>query len=263
MKTDSLFYELFRIEPRSLFELAGLDIEGEYAFESITVKTTEKRFDGFFVRKDGMGPNVFLEIQGYDDPAIYWRSFREVSTWYEQTKSDVSFILIILFTDKKYKPEKCPLKCDAPNMMLLVTLEEALKSVGERAGFLTVLKPFSLSGKEKLPEAAVRWKKEIDSLYLPEYKTEKLTELLEYVILQCFPKLSLKEIKNMIQLTPLEKTAAGQELIQIGVKQGVKITALNMLKMGLDIKVVSMATGLTEKEIKQLSLSLKKQAEKK
>jgi len=93
MKTDALFYELFRIEPRSLFELANLEIEGEYTFESITVKTTEKRFDGFFRRKDGIGPNIFLEIQGYDDPAIYWRSFREVSTWYEQTKSDIPFIL--------------------------------------------------------------------------------------------------------------------------------------------------------------------------
>lgn len=80
MKTDAFFYELFKIEPESLFELVKLDIEGGYAFESITTKTTEKRFDGFFKRTDGDGPDIFLEIQGYDDPKIYWRLFREICT---------------------------------------------------------------------------------------------------------------------------------------------------------------------------------------
>ncbi len=47
MKTDELFYELFRLDPRSLFELVHLNLEGEYTFESITIKTTEKRLDGF------------------------------------------------------------------------------------------------------------------------------------------------------------------------------------------------------------------------
>ncbi|MCP4348975.1 MAG: DUF2887 domain-containing protein [Desulfobacterales bacterium] len=43
MKTDALFYELFQFDPRSLFELMGIDVDGEYIFESITVKTTEKK----------------------------------------------------------------------------------------------------------------------------------------------------------------------------------------------------------------------------
>ena len=47
MKTDALFYKLFRISPRSLFRLVGMRPRGRYAFESITVKTREKRFDGF------------------------------------------------------------------------------------------------------------------------------------------------------------------------------------------------------------------------
>jgi len=67
MKTDSLFYELFKAHPASLFELAGLEAEGEYVFESITVKSTEKRMDGFFRRTDGSGADILLEVQGYDD----------------------------------------------------------------------------------------------------------------------------------------------------------------------------------------------------
>ncbi len=63
MKTDELFYELFRLDPRCLFELTQLELEGEYAFESITIKTTEKRMDGFFKPEDGKGPIGFVEVQ--------------------------------------------------------------------------------------------------------------------------------------------------------------------------------------------------------
>lgn len=72
MKTDELLYELFTIDPKSLFRLAQLEIEGEYTFESITVKTIEKRIDGFLKRTDDVGPNVFAELQGYPDQKIYW-----------------------------------------------------------------------------------------------------------------------------------------------------------------------------------------------
>lgn len=85
MKTDKLFYELFKVDPSSLFRLVQLDLQGKYTFESVTFKTTEKRLDGFWHRTDGVGPNVFGEFQGYPDPTIYWRSFREVCTYYEQT----------------------------------------------------------------------------------------------------------------------------------------------------------------------------------
>ena len=108
MKTDSLFYELFKLHPGSLFELAGLEADGEYVFESITVKTTEKRMDGFFRRTDGSGADIFLEVQGYDDSSIYWRLFREISTYYEQSGSNQPFTAVILFIDKKYDPDNSP-----------------------------------------------------------------------------------------------------------------------------------------------------------
>ena len=64
-----------------------------------------------------------------------------------------------------------------------------------------------------------KWKAEIDFLKLSESTAEILIELLESAILSCFPKMTLKEIQKMIQLTPLDKTVAGQELIQIGIEK--------------------------------------------
>jgi len=112
--------------------------------------------------------------------------------------------------------------CAYPSEIIRANLKDCLTLLKDRAGVLTVLKPFGLSDRNRLPESAVKWKAEIESLSLPEYKIKKLTELLEYVILQCFPKLTLKEIQTMIRLTPLEETFAGQELIQIGIEKGIK-----------------------------------------
>lgn len=148
MKTDELLYELFKLDPKSVFRLAQLDLEGEYSFESITVKTVEKRIDGFLRRTDGVGPNVFVEFQGWDDQKIYWRSFREVCMFYEERDESAPFILIIVFIDPK------------------------------------------------------------------------IIELLEFAIWQRLPSLSLKEVQKMIQLTPLEETVAGKELIQMGIQRG-------------------------------------------
>jgi len=215
MKTDALFYELFRLSPASLFELVRLDIKDEYIFESITVKTTEKRFDGFLKSKDGQGPHIFLEIQGYDDPVIYWRLFREISTWYEQNDSKTPFIAIALFIDKKYDPGEPFLTCVHPCRLIRCDLYECLKVLGDRAGILTVLKPLVYKSKENLPEHVCRWYDEIGSLSLPDDKYVIVKNLLEYAILQRIPKISLKELRKMIQLTPLEEITAVKELLHI------------------------------------------------
>jgi predicted transposase YdaD len=235
MKTDSLFYQLFRLHPASLFELAGLEADGEYVFESITVKSTEKRMDGFFRRADGGGQNVFLEVQGYPDNVIYWRQLREISTNYEQSGSTQPFTAIILFIDEKYDPNNCPIPDFVPpNRLIRLYLPECLKTIGDKAGPLTVLKPLILRDKEKLLQAVPQWKTEIDSMKLPESMNSVMTELLENAILSRFPKMTRKEIEKMIQLTPLDKTVAGQELIQIGIEKGRMEGILQGIEKGLE-----------------------------
>ena len=165
MKTDALFYELFKFDPRSLFDLICLEMEGDYIFESITVKTTEKRFDGFLKRADGQGPNVFLEIQGYDDPGIYWRLFREICTWYGQGDSDAPFTAIALFIDENHAPKRCPfIHIAFPDRFLQFNLSDCLNAIENRACVLTVLKPLVLKNKSQLTELVPRWKSEIESI---------------------------------------------------------------------------------------------------
>ncbi len=80
----------------------------------------------------------------------------------------------------------------------------------------------------------------------------------------------MKEIQKMLELTPLEQTVAGKELIQIGEEEGIKKgikkgrekarkeTAANLLKMGMDMKTISRATGMGEEEIIRLASKIRK-----
>ncbi len=61
----------------------------------------------------------------------------------------------------------------------------------------------------------------------------------------------------MMQLTPIDQTVAGQELMQMAREEEKKNTARNLLSMGkLTAKEISQVTGLKVKEVQAL---LKKQ----
>ncbi|MCI0695446.1 Rpn family recombination-promoting nuclease/putative transposase [candidate division KSB1 bacterium] len=263
MKTDSLLYELFQFDPQSLIHLLKLKLEGQYAFESITIKTTEKRLDGFFKRIDGDGPHLFLEAQGYDDPKIFWRLFRKICTFYEQRDDRKPFIAIALFLDEKYDPGPFVLSCIAPCQFFRVNLIDCLKALESAPGTLTVLKPLVLTSKQELVEALPQWKDDIRSLNLPEAKHKRLVELLEYAIVQRFPELTEEEVDTMLHLTPIEQTTVGKQIFGRGLDKGELIGnikfAQRLLKQPLSSK--EELAKKTEEELKSILQQLEAELE--
>jgi predicted transposase YdaD len=236
LKTDSLLYELFQFDPQSLIQLLRLNPEGQYAFESIAIKTTEKRLDGFFKRIDGEGPHLFLETQGYDDPKIFWRLFRKICTFYEQRDDSKPFIAIVLFLDEKYDPGPFVLSCITPCQFFRVNLIDCLRALESAPGTLTVLKPLVLASKEELAAAIPQWKVDIQSLNLPEAKHKSLVELLEYAIVQRFPELTEEEVNTMLHLTPIEQTTVGKQIFGRGELIGKIQLGQQLLKQSLSPK---------------------------
>ena len=90
---------------------------------------------------------------------------------------------------------------------------------------------------------------------------KELTDLLLYAIVQRFRKLSLEEVRKMVQLTPLDKTVAGQELIQMGVDIGVDkgelIGNIRMAQRFLKRRVIS-KEKLVLKSTEELRVMLEK-----
>ncbi len=220
MRTDELFYTLFTIDPGSLFRLARLEMEGEYRFESLTFKAIERRLDGFCHRVDGEGPNIFVEIQGYDDPKIYWRLFQEICLYYQQHDETAPFVGIVLFLDEADDPGPCPFACVPPHQFARVTLVDGLNALWNQAGALTVFKPVIISRKARVFEEIHQWKADIRALNLPQEQIQTLLELLTYVIVSRFPAMSRKEVEQMLNLTPIEDTMIGQELKRLWTTEG-------------------------------------------
>lgn len=220
MQTDSIFYEVFRFDPQSLPLLLQLKLEGRYEFESITVKTTEKRFDGFLRRIDGNRPYLFIEVQGYLDPKIYWKLYREICTFYEQRNDSTPFIAVVLFLDESFDPGEFSVTCLTPCQLLRANLIECLTKLEGTASALTALKPLALKTRDQAVAAAPQWKAEIKVLNLSESREKYLIDLLINVLTQKFNELTEEEINAMLHLTPLDQTTAGKQIYGRGLGHG-------------------------------------------
>ena len=82
-----------------------------------------------------------------------------------------------------------------------------------------------------------QWKSEIESLNLSAEKSQILIRLLIYATAQRFPELTTEEVQAMLELTPLDQTTVGRELIQTGREQGELIGEIRMAQKVLHLPI--------------------------
>ena len=220
MKTDALFYELFQAAPQTFFELLQITPACPYRFESITVKTAEKRIDGVLEPVDTTAPLYFLEVQAFSDDVIYWRVMREVATYFEQrpAQKETTWQAIVLWLNPEDDPGLGTLKPLArkPHRRLLaVDLLKLLKKLDEQALVLNVLRPLLAKSEREVRQHVVQWVENIrQTPNLDRQTEERLVAILSQLIEQKFRTLSYKELTAMLHLTPLRETASVQEVLK-------------------------------------------------
>ncbi|MEZ4859733.1 MAG: DUF2887 domain-containing protein [Caldilineaceae bacterium] len=223
MKTDALFYELFQAAPQTFFELLQMTPACPYRFESITVKTAEKRIDGVLEPMLEDQPIYFLEVQAFPDDVIYWRVMREVATYFEQRpqQKDRPWQAIVLWLNVEDNPGLGTLKplSRRPARRLLsadlIKLLKRLKQIDDKALVLNVLNPLLTDSEREVRKHVVQWAETIrQTPNLDLHTEERLLTVMSQLIGQKFKTLSYKELANMLRLTPLEETVSGQELIK-------------------------------------------------
>ncbi|MDQ2732336.1 MAG: Rpn family recombination-promoting nuclease/putative transposase, partial [Armatimonadota bacterium] len=101
MKTDSLFYQIFRILPGTLFELLGqgADTAQAYQFASIEIKQPNFRIDGVFKPAVDSADNLiyFVEVQFQRDEHLYARLFAEIFLYLEQENPASNWQAVVIF----------------------------------------------------------------------------------------------------------------------------------------------------------------------
>lgn len=220
MKTDPLFYELFQAAPQTFFELLQTTPPCPYRFESITVKSSEKRIDGVLEPANDGKPFYFLEVQAFPDPTIYWRVMREVSTFFEQRPQleKRPWQAIVLWLNIEDNPGFGTLgllgRKPRPRLLAL-DLIDVLKKLPETSLARNVLQPLLVETEVEVRQHVVQWVENIrQTPNLDQRAEETLVAVMSQLIEQKFKTLSYKELSQMLRLTPLAETTSGQELIK-------------------------------------------------
>jgi predicted transposase/invertase (TIGR01784 family) len=101
LKTDSIFFQIFKTDPGILFELLGQspDLAQNYDFRSVEIKQIAFRIDGVFLPKtDAADQTVwFLEVQFQKDPVFYQRFFGEIYFYLNLHPETVDWQAVVIF----------------------------------------------------------------------------------------------------------------------------------------------------------------------
>ena len=100
MKTDSLFYRLFRNHPGLALDLLGLNYSPDsYRFGAEDIKQTSFRLDGVFtpLSSDAEQPYIFAEIQYQPDPDFYDRLFSEIALYLRINKPTHPWMALVIY----------------------------------------------------------------------------------------------------------------------------------------------------------------------
>lgn len=108
MKTDIVFYRLFKDHPEVYFELLGQDpaLGRNYRFESLELKQINLRIDGVFIPNRPELPVEFLEVQFYRNPAIYANLLAKVFLDLERNRPEQLWRATALFGTRRMAPRQ-------------------------------------------------------------------------------------------------------------------------------------------------------------
>ena len=258
MKTDPLFYELFQAAPQTFFELVQITPPCAYRFESITVKTSEKRIDGVLEPADASQPFYFLEVQAFPDETIYWRTLREVATFFEQRPhlKDREWQASVLWLDKADDPGvgTLHLLTSPPNARLVsFDLIQLLKQLPETSLALNVLRPLLVQDEREVRENVVQWVENIRQATAQDANLEeRLIGVLSQMIEEKFKTLNYKELSKMLRLTPFHETESFREAL----KEERVETLVSMIEVKFGISPETAETVAAD--LKQLDLNILK-----
>ena len=109
MKTDSVFYRIFKSSPGILFELLGQspDLAQGREFGSVEIKQVAFRLDGvLFPNPDASDQTVFfIEVQMQYVPVFYQRFFAEIYLYLDLHPKTHDWQAIVIFPDRKTEPK--------------------------------------------------------------------------------------------------------------------------------------------------------------
>lgn len=240
MKTDSIFYRIFKEYPAAFFELLGQpgDIAQHYKFASVEVKQTSFRIDGVFIGDSSNIPSYFVEVQFQEDKRFFERTIAEIFLFLSQSELVGSWRFVIWVAKRNMLPS-LPLKYQIiePNISIFYLdqlTEMGTKSLGVRIIDLVVCNPDQ--AREIVPALISEARNMMDS------SSQRIVlDLIETILTYKFAKLSYQELTAMFGLSELRETRVYQEAREEGEQIGIQIGRQSEVR--LLIRLLSRCVG--------------------
>ena len=263
MKSDPLFFHLFKNLPSSFFRLVGrreADAK-RYKFLSIEYKATAVRLDGVFLPDDPeAGPAYIWEAQLYSSDKFYANFLTKINRFLEHGDPNQDFVAVAIYKNrgteqKNLKPYRYFTQSD---QLIRIYLDE-LPPAGPDQFVMGILAMIAAKQADALEQAKAMVPR-VKSSKLPKKFVRKLLELIETVIVHQFPDLSREEIEKMIEVTDFRQTRVFKDAFVEGKEKGLEkgrdegreAVALNMLDKKHPIAEIAELTGLTTAQVRKL-----------
>jgi predicted transposase YdaD len=223
MKTDKLFYRIFLSQPDLISELLpDIPASCEFDYSAPVVKETELRLDGVLtpISDDLRLPLVFLEAQMQSDDDFYGRFFAGIFLYLRQYKVARPWRGLLILHRRSQN-----LGTDLAYQVLLDTWVhrlylEDLIDMGNLSPNLSLLRLLVVSDQEVSESAQAILR---NSNTPAEFRMR--LDLLEAILINKFPQLSIEEVRLMLNLkeADITQTRFYQEVFQIGQQEGQQI----------------------------------------
>ena len=220
MKTDKLFYRIFLNQPGLLAELLpGIPPDCQFDYSAPVIKEQEFRHDGILtpVGNDPNLPIVFLEAQMQPDTNFYGRYFAEIYLYLKQYKIIRPWRGLLILKSRRHDlGSEIPYQFQLDNQVQRLYLQDLLHQ--NRLSPNLALLQLIILPKTKTVQAAQNLLESSKSQ--PEFR-QKL-DLVEAILVNKFPNLSLEEILKMLDLktADITQTRFYRDVFQLGIQEG-------------------------------------------
>ncbi|MBE9143039.1 Rpn family recombination-promoting nuclease/putative transposase [Planktothrix mougeotii LEGE 06226] len=260
MKTDHIFYRIFKDLPETFFELWGESPElvQDYRFDSVELKQTAFRIDGVFLPENSENPIYFTEVQFQKDPKIYLRLFSEIFTYLRDNEPDLRWRAMIIFRSRSIEPkarqrESVQPLLDSP-LVKRIYLNEI--EVSETTPLGVQIIQLVVAKKKELLEKVTRLIAQVKQQFSDEPYRLQLLNLLETIVLAKLPQMSRQELEAMFGVDDLRKTRFAQELKLEGIVEGKLQTIPRLLGKGFSVEEIADILQLDIEQVQQAIANL-------
>lgn len=257
MKTDAIFYELFKQFPIIFFELIGKPQTNTniYEFTTPEIKQRSFRLDGVFSTLDNFAnePIYFIEVQFYKDEEFYDRLFTGIFLYFSQYQPPNPDWYAIVIYDVRSRESTFPPRYRAlrESHLRCVYLDEMGESTSDSLG-LGIVK-LIVESKKKSGSFAKQLITQVREELTDAIIQEKVLEFIETIVVYKFPNLSREEIESMLNLSLLKQTRVYQEAKEEGKLELALAVVPKLLQRGLSVQEVAELLEVDVESVRQVA----------